>query len=383
MNKRLKVVVTLLLVLTMLFGVTSMTALAAAESLLSEEEQNPALDTLDTGWCEISYDSHGITVTLNPDVKSLLAVSEEDIRAVVNILIDALKTIVVDDLKSQILGGGSAEPQATYSIRAAKNTSSSDLSSFEGLWTSALDAFIGDKYGSVTADDYLKFMKDILADNTADDPEDTANTTIEDFIKYSCELIKLAVAGGGVSVDQLPEATEELANSVINAFNDKVNEYIDAEVERLLPQYAEDYLSDIVNEGTAGYTPKLEASIKNLIDSVVADYIEAEVNEYIDNGFKIATDSTDPVDSIVGDYTDSQIRTKVNAWIQNYANGELTKNPSTINSLIDNKITGYVQGFVDAYFGEAEPPADNPIYPSMVELADKFKTDEIEKYKNN
>ena len=379
MNKKLKIVVTLLLVFTMLFGVMSTTVLAASDPTGSnEKEETPSSGSLDTGWCEIKYDEKGITVTLNPDVKSLLDVSEAQLREVVSILIDAIKAIVIEDLKSDILNGGNNEP-STYSVAPLAENESSSVD-FEGLFTSALNAFIEEKYKGSSSVEYLQFMKDVLADNTADDPTDTTNTTVEDFIAHICELIELAVAGG-VDVNQLPEATDALKDTIIEVFNVKINEYVDLAIEELLPQYAEDYLSDIINEGVDGYKPKLDGTIKSLIDSTVADYIELEVNEYINNGFKVDEDSDDPVDSVVGSYTDSQIRVKVKTWVQNYGNGNLDYNPASINTLIDGKIVEYIKEFSTAYFTNTTPE-DNLIFSHVKEIADTLKNEKINEYKD-
>ena len=395
MNKKLKIVVTLFLILTMLFGVMSTTVLAAGDTTGADEENSTSIDTLDTGWCEITYDSKGITVTLNPDVKSLLDVNKEEIRAVLYILIDALKAIVVGDLKNDILGGMAPNAQEpapqTYSLRSAApvddaangGDSGSGLGGFnmDGIWTTALGGFIEDRYGASTPEEYMQFMKDILADNTADDPTDATNTTTEDFITYACELIRLAVATGQVKVEDLPEVTDALRDSIIDAFNVKIDEYIDDAIEEILPQYAEDYLSDVVNDGKLGYEPKLDASIKRLIDSTVADYIEAEVNEYINNGFAVLPDSTDPVDPIVGNYTDGQIKVKVKLWLTNYADGKLSENPASINELIDVKMQTYISEFVTHYFAGTKPE-NNPIYDHIKELADTMRDDKVLEYKN-
>ena len=367
MNKKLKIVVTLFLILTMLFGVMSTTVLAAGTSTGDDEESSSPIDKLETGWCEISYDSKGITVTLNPDVKSLLDVNEEEIREVVSILVDAIKTIVVEDLKNDILGTNNTTPVVSDGEGDGEDTTgttgSLDGFDFESIFGTALDGYVAENYKKADYDGYIAFMKAVLNDATVDDEltDENADLSIEKFIDFACGLIRIPVLAGEIKPEELPEAGEALQNTLIEAFDKKINEYIDQAIETLLPQYASDYLDDIVNEGKEGYKLKLDKSIRSIIDTTVAGYIKDEVLQYIDNGFKVPEGSDDPVDSIVGAYTDKQIKVKVKGWISDYGEGKINEIPATIYKLIDDSIVSLVENFL-VHFAAGTIPDDNPIY---------------------
>ena len=124
MKKTFSKIVTALLIVALVFGVCATTVGAATVgstgysassgtngSTGSSSNEGASAgggttigDSLSTGWCDISYDENGLTVILNPDVKSLLDVDKEEIKEIVSMLIDAAKALVIDDLKDSVLG---------------------------------------------------------------------------------------------------------------------------------------------------------------------------------------------------------------------------------------------------------------------------------------
>ncbi len=275
MNKKLKILLTLLLILTMLFGVMSTTVLAAAGSTEDTAEKVSSTGNLDTGWCEITYNSDGVTVTLNPDVKSLLDVNEEEIKEVVDILIDAAKAIVFEDVKNDVLDANSSEEPQVFSLKSTPATESGELLDFKGIWFSALNAFVGGRYGDTTSKEYTEFIEDILADNTSNAPEDSENTTIEDFIDHVCEIIEIAV-GLGVDVDQLPEATEEnLVSSIIDAFD------ISEEFEEFFEITKEDAENRLEELAIPAFLEKYDELRQELLETPEVELNYADLIKYI------------------------------------------------------------------------------------------------------
>ena len=104
MKKTFRSVLTMLLVFAMLLGVMAPTVLAAD---LGNDEGVAAAstaDTLDTGWCVVSYDTAtaDLTVTLRPDVDAFKSVSKEQLKDLAKQVLEGMKAIALDQLKDDI-----------------------------------------------------------------------------------------------------------------------------------------------------------------------------------------------------------------------------------------------------------------------------------------
>ena len=97
MKKTFRSVLTMLLVLALLLGVMAPTVLAAGsgESVENVAPVVPTTDTLDTGWCVITYDTDAasLTLTLYPDVDSVRNLTKAEIKQQVK---DIANQLLVD-----------------------------------------------------------------------------------------------------------------------------------------------------------------------------------------------------------------------------------------------------------------------------------------------
>ena len=94
----------MLLVLAMLLGVTAPTVLAADLGTNEGASTASTADTLDTGWCVVTYDTAAadLTVTLRPDVDAFMDVSKQQIKDLAKQVFEGMKAIALDQLKDDI-----------------------------------------------------------------------------------------------------------------------------------------------------------------------------------------------------------------------------------------------------------------------------------------
>ncbi len=365
MKKTLNKIVTLLLVVTMIFGAMSTTVAAASDSLQGVTDKvsgvlggsAPDSGSVTTGWCDISYDENGVTVVLTPSVDDIKGLNADEIKAVLSIIIDAAKSLVIDELKDAILG---SDDTSDDNVDVESGTDKNNI------WEKAFSAYIKNEYGSDSSENYIEFLKDILADDS--------NVKLDNFIDYACKLLKSSVNLGMIKLEDLP-ASSEIENKITELFEDELNTRLNEEATK----YINNYVAWL--EGDNSVT--IEESVKTLIDGQVKSYIVTEINEYLDNNFTVPGTSQDPVDTIIADYVEDEIRSNVDSWIKNYAadipNGE------SVDNLIEGTITEWVEGIAQNY---RDDDYTNPIYNASlkaeVDALIAEKLDEyINKYVNN
>ena len=197
MKMTLKKVVTLLLTVALVFGVSSTTVLAIGDSADSNSGGTNVNQTPDgsvgghitTEWCKIDYDENGIVVALNPTAEALLSTNVNEIKAVLKSLIGAVKEIVVESIKDQMFGDSNDvapdDPDDDVEIEAGTNQ--------DNIWEAALKTYITEEYGSAETENYVKFLKDLL---DADKMDDGADAPFEKFTAYVLKMLKSAVKFG-------------------------------------------------------------------------------------------------------------------------------------------------------------------------------------------
>lgn len=105
MKKTFRSILTMLVVLAMLLGVTAPTVLAAG---IDDSNVTPSLPpesgSLDTGWCVVEYDAAAaeLTVTLTPDLDAIKNVSKQQIKDLAKKVYEGVKAIAIDQLMDDI-----------------------------------------------------------------------------------------------------------------------------------------------------------------------------------------------------------------------------------------------------------------------------------------
>ena len=342
MKKTFKKLVTLLLVVTMLLGITSVAVLATGEQSGSAgggAGSGAIGGGVSVDWCDVNYDENGIVVTINANAEEFLGTNSGEIKTVLDALIDAVKAHVISDIKVKVEG--------------------EDLN-VEDLLMKEFDKYVTLQYrGLELSEAYLAFLKDLLADTT--------NATIDGFVEHVCDMIYSTVSLGGIDVDTLPDSSA-IEDRIADVFEDKINEYIDSIAAYYIGLYV-DWLSDPETV--------IPQSVINLVNPLVETYVKERVNTYIDNGFKVP-EGGDAVDSMIADYMNKQIKIQVNTWIRAYAsNGSI---PIDVKSLIESEIETWVIEIANAYGTGAAAPTDNPLYSMAQEMLEGILDDKVEDY---
>ena len=124
MKRKLRLLLTLFLALALCFGAVAPTVIYAEGTLPDEKSgADKGSGSLDLEWFKVDYDKDGIVLTLYQDVKSFLDTDKADLKALAETLIDAVKNIILDDLKYDLSSG-------------------SDGISIDTMWKTAIDYYI-------------------------------------------------------------------------------------------------------------------------------------------------------------------------------------------------------------------------------------------------
>ena len=357
MKKTFRSIVTLLLVLAMLFGITSMTIAAATEGLSSAGtsgggSSDPTIGgDVSTGWLEISYDANGVVVIIDPDVQSLLDMSKEDVKAVVQLVINAAKDLVINKLKDNILNGSISDEDEGAVEGVTK----------DNILTKTIDGYL-QKNGYTGENSYFDFFKDVI--------EDDEDILITDFVDYACNLVRTAVSLGVVTLEELPSSSE-IEQKITEQFNNKINEQTSAKITEYVNTYFEWITGDDIST-----PPALDDDVKALIDGQVKDYFKGLVNGYLDNNFAPAGEGK--VQKLVADYLNKEIENYIADAISYYANGTLAD--GSVKDAINGKIDAWAQEIANTY---PSVPASNILYSAVEGRVDSLLDDKIDKYIEN
>ncbi len=344
MRSGVKKILTLLLTLSLLFGLmaTTVAYAAAGTENPSGSSQNSAEtgegsavgDSVITGWIDIVSTENGVEVTLTPDREAIMGINKAQLQEILGKIIDEAKRLVIDEIKGQIIGATGPNLNPDDDLETEGIT-------MDNLWMSALNAYIRenpDKFpGSTDHDSYIEFLKAAVGDDAI----------VIDFIDYSLKLLETALALGVIKVEQLPEA-EQIEEKIITVFENKLNEYFEIAIDT----YIDDYIQWMDDES---YEYSFNEDVKSMIDREVKSHITAAVDNYINNGFVLPPQSPE-LDEAIADYFNAEIEEKLNTYIANYANG--VANPAKMDELINETIDEWVSELVTAWPGAV---SGNPI----------------------
>ena len=216
MSNTMKRVLSFVLALVMVFSVSSLTVFAAsnaefgtaaAGSTATQPESGNSTGKGDsaatggsfsTNWIEVVYDENNIIVTLNPTKEGLLSMSVSDIKALLSVLVEAVKKVAIEDL--------------TDGLRTEKPVT---LASYDSnMWYEALNKFLDSEYeGYENRDDqYMAFLKDVVGNENK----------VGEFADYACNIFRVAVQLGEIDREDLstPETAEKQINSILTNFLD-------------------------------------------------------------------------------------------------------------------------------------------------------------------
>ncbi len=349
MKKTFHSVVTLLLVFAMLFGVMAPTV-AYAESGIGTGTGTGSSETgsgegsvggsYDAGWCVIEYDANELKITLNPDVESLLDMDKERVKEMLNTVIDAAKTIVVDELKDNIMDDFTGGDESLENV------------SIDDVWQKVIDRYLStvDGFEGYTSEErYLEFFKMVLAS-----PENEAYYIHgeDGLVDYVCGMLKLAVQGGVFTVEELEDFGEERIRSTVDTlFKTQVADLLSVKVD----EYVDTYVSWLL--GPAEADLNLDDDIKDFINDEVEGYLADIAGRYI-NG---TLDTGTYICQVISDYVDIKLEQFAKDTLDAYvANGGVSGKGARIDGWIEtelkNKIDAQLDAYVDYIYGTGNMP---------------------------
>lgn len=353
MKKTLQKILTLLLVLTMLFGITATTIAAANEP--QDDDVTASTGGVETGWCKIEYDENGVVIELNPDVQEILGVNKKELESVLNTLIDAAKALVVDDLKLALKNKFETDNAPdSGGVNAGTGTTA------DNIWEMAISGYIGTD--SVNA--YIDFLKNVLVDDDE----------IEAFVKYATGLMIDAVNVGIIDIEDLPaiENLDNITATLTGIFKNKIDGYVNDIVNNQVPGYIDSYVKLLQGESVT-----LDPSIVAKMDNYVALYVKERVEAFISAGFAAASEAS--VDKIISDYMNSIILTTVDSWITAYIADEENSDIASQISSISTKLNGWISDIANKY-PQGTPITGNPVWDALGTTIEQKVSETLDDY---
>ena len=241
MKKTLASVLAFLLVVLMVFaGVAPVISYAAENKTATKSNTvTGAIDTV-TDWFELEREGNELVVTLNPDVEALQALDYEDLKALIDKILDYAKDTVVKALNDEEFR--------------------------DTLWDVALDAYL-------TAKDY-----DSIAE-ALDDPN-----LPEELVGYARELILAAYQAGIIDVDDIKTYAYYAKDKIAAMFaglelnlGNRFDAYIDDKKDEILACFEGSITEIVYSLLTESVLPGTELSLVELFAKVD----EISINGYV------------------------------------------------------------------------------------------------------
>ena len=360
MSKISQKILTVLLVLAMLFGVSATTiaavsddgytAGAGAENENKNDAVKPETDeeesdsgSITKGWCNIEYDGNNITVIIAPDKEAILGTRADDIKELAGFIVEAVKKVVVDDMLADVLpdGAGSEIDPDT-------------------IWFDALDGYLGKLYGEEVDNKYVEFLKEAIGDEQV----------LVDFAEHVCALLKAGVLAGIVSLEELP-AKDGIEEYISDMLNDYVDSYVDDYVTEAVDDYisyclgesegdsdviafAQEYLISYTREALENYIKTLkgepassndfQAQIEDFAKDYINDYVKDAVAEYVQAKVEGNEVPSSAVNNYIEEFITEEIETRVDTYITNKLAG--VKPTDDIDKLVDEYAGEYINDYI-------------------------------------
>ena len=385
MNKTFKKIVTFILVLAMLFGVSATTLSAATVDETQNSGSNTAqkgdssdstggengdtvLGSAVTGWCDVEYTENGIVVTLSPDIDALKAINKEQITELFKIIVEAVKKVVVEDFVGQFVGDNSDNDSSASPMALDVDTSGVNI---KNIWMTALESYVFDNYSDIEGDlteeqelaAYLAFFKAMINED-----DDVAVNKLADHI---CTLVKAAVISGAISVDELPKP-EDIEVTLVDEFKNILDKYIEIEVGIIINDFIEH-----IHESTGDDYDKLGAMDK-FVESYIGSFIETEIERHIQQ-LKDDTQVPSEVDILVWNALSGYLTGIVSDIVDEYIVYLETEGGTFGNDSVHTYVKKYfdssINGAVSAYLKGLQPGETlNALEQKLVTYMDSYIT---------
>ncbi len=295
MKKTMRSLLTVILVFVMLFGVLAPTVAAAPSASSSGSSSDEVSGSLETGWFDIAYDEDSVSIVLRPDKEEISGTSFSELKNILGTLLDAITTVVIDDIKSDVMD--------QYGSLTA-----------EEAVAQAFDKYIEDKVtsGATLEAKYVEFFKAAFDDATL----------IDDFAAYICAMLADGVRTGYIDMAKLPVRDDDDGVLEEGEISHKLHEVIYAKVDEIVETHVMDYVAEYLKMFTEdNYTPNIEQNVLEYANGLTTQHVideaelvngGAEVNSkvreiikaYLDAGESLVELEADPIGFLKSSFAD-------------------------------------------------------------------------------
>ena len=274
MKKALRSIVLLLLVFSLLFGVSAPTVLAASsgetagETLSTDNtgesnkptENEREVESVETGILDVYFDEalSKLTITLTPDLESAKELDKSVIKEMIKLVYSSVKKSVFDDVRNAIVEGEG-------------NVNSGVTLTGESFWNVAFNNFVTREFPDSETPE-IDFINQIIDESL----EGSTDLAVR-FEQYTCKLVKLSVNLGLLDRSELPTA-EKAKKSLEKIYYDVlliIDYYTDEQKEEF-----KSHINDDINALVDRYvrdTADLDSNAGNDLNVIL------EIIEYIDS----------------------------------------------------------------------------------------------------
>ncbi len=331
---------------------------AAYSSSSASDSDDFAGTELDLDWLEIDYDKNGVVITVAPEIDAFLGLNKAELKSVLDTLINAFKTIVIEQIKSSWLEDNQTTPDG--------DPADVEGITLETVWEKALQGYIDDNYQGYSSDSgkYIDFFEDMM----------DSDEKVGELVDHVCNIISLAVSAGVIKASELPET---------DGLEEKLTEVLDNFVHKKISEFAEAAIKKYTDDAAAGnehdQSSKIEVFAGHFIDAHFTEIIES----YINHKAHSTAHGENVIDDLIDGYIDSLIKSGVDAYIAGTTDGGLNGFADEARSVITREISEYIDGlkkdYIDYKLGETWTHDDKfrDIIDSVLE---EFAEDRVDNY---
>ena len=341
MSKTLKKVVTLILVLVMLFGMSAFTIGAVADGAeqssagsegntstggnASSSQSSGTSGSLITGWFDVTYDTDTkeIKVVITPDKDAVLGVTKAQLKEIATKLVEAIKEVALSDIVEEFGGFELLEGELNA----------------DNVWQKALDVYLSGKYPEQT-DKKMAFIKEVL-DPTPSGDTTVGNLRITDFAGFVADLLRAAILLNPDILDVLPDVS-------------KIDTFIEETLESILYEQIDNYIHKIVEdyivyaqlEDKTEYDEDEHTDLELIkkVEDYMHDIVREEVDKYVSNLSKLPQDDKNASLDDLQSHLDAMQNDVVYKYLSNYIDDEITSLKNEVSAYVDSYITAKLNG---------------------------------------
>ena len=313
-------------------------------------------------WLEITYTNNSISIVLSPEFGKILGMSRSDIDAILDTLVEALKAVVIEQMRAGFVPEEGENPA-------------------DDIWKSAVEDYVSQNLadgGEVTNEHYIDFFASMLCEEEH----------VRGLVEYTCDMVR-QVVGAGVDVDKLPEP-DALSDNIIEILDAYVKDELCEIAEEAIGKYARGELSDseLDTFAKAFVDDLFESLVEHYVDGTVGNEIDEFGKEYIDtlllgvvDRYINGTLSSGGIDGYASDLLDDYFKRVIKSYIHGTPVDAMID--AYVNSFIDGVVHDTVNEFLQSKVTGNHPVHSGRVWEYAYSSVEEYVTDYITAVENN